>query len=123
MLPENIAKNMDELELINMIYPDIHINAYNIEFVMSNRAILAAKNTDADKINELASNYFPGKSREYLSDDSVRCIKQQNIYPVEFLNKMTGSGLPLHRIQLKVHQPIILLRNIAQSEGLCNGTK
>ena len=36
---------------------------------------------------------------------------------------MTGSGLPQHRIQLKVHQPIILLRNIAQSEGLCNGTR
>ena len=71
MLPENIAKNMDELELINMIYPDIHINAYNIEF-MYNRAILAAKNIDVDKINELASNYFPGQSREYLSADSVR---------------------------------------------------
>ena len=78
MLPEIIAKKMDELELIKTIYPDIQTNAYNIEF-MSNRAILAAKNTDVDKINELASNYFPGESREYLSADSVRCIKQQNI--------------------------------------------
>ena len=121
-LPSMIARNMDETELIHAIYPDIQKNAYDIQF-MCNRAILAAKNSDVDKINELASNYFPGQSKEYLSADSVRCIKQQKIYPVEFLNKMNGYGLPQHRLILKIHQPIILLRNIAQAQGLCNGTR
>lgn len=31
--------------------------------------------------------------------------------------------MPEHRLSLKVHQPIILLRNIAQKKGLCNGTR
>jgi len=33
------------------------------------------------------------------------------------------SGLPNHQIKLKVGCPIMLLRNIDQSEGLCNGTR
>ena len=34
-------------------------NSTDIEF-MNNRAILAGKNIDVNKINEMASNYFPG---------------------------------------------------------------
>ena len=118
----NIAKNMDELELIKSVYPDILKNSTDIEF-MSNRAILAGKNIDVDKINEMASNYFPGIAQTFLSADSVLCAKQRAIYPTEFLNQITGSGLPPHKLTLKINQPIILLRNIMQSEGLCNGTR
>ena len=117
-----MGKNMDENELIKLVYPDIDKNAYDPEFMCS-RAILAPKNTDVDKINELASNYFPGETKTYLSADSVQCIKQQTLYPTEFLNSITESGLPPHKLSLKIHQPVILLRNIAQSDGLCNGTK
>ena len=49
--------------------------------------------------------------------------KQKKLYPVEFLNKMAGSGLPSHKLSLKKHQPIILLRNIDQHNGLCNATR
>jgi ATP-dependent DNA helicase PIF1 len=45
------------------------------------------------------------------------------MYPTEFLNTIVDSSLPLHKLSLKFNQPIILLRNIAQSEGLCNGTR
>lgn len=31
--------------------------------------------------------------------------------------------MPPHRLELKVNQPIILLRNIDPAQGLCNGTK
>ena len=31
--------------------------------------------------------------------------------------------MPLHSIKLKLNQPINLIRNIAHSEGLCNGTR
>ena len=121
-LPKNISQNMNEKELIELIYPDIINNSNNMEF-LCNRAILTPKNADVDRINEFASLYFPGESKIYYSADSVACPKQQSLYPTEFLNKINGSGLPQHKLSLKINQPIILLRNIAQSQGLCNGTK
>jgi len=41
----------------------------------------------------------------------------------EFLSSLRTSGLPNHQITLKIGTPIMLLRNIDQSEGLCNGTR
>jgi ATP-dependent DNA helicase PIF1 len=45
------------------------------------------------------------------------------LYPVEFLNTLNGNNFPQHRIVLKKGTPIMLLRNLNQSEGLCNGTR
>lgn len=45
------------------------------------------------------------------------------MYPIEFLNSLNVSGLPPHKLTLKVNQPIILLRNIDPLNGLCNGTR
>ena len=113
---------MDESELIKKIYPEIEKNHLNSEF-MCNRAILAAKNKDVDRLNKKASEYFPGTAKEYLSADTVIDEYQRNIYPTEFLNQINDSSLPQHQLLLKINQPVILLRNIAQSEGLCNGTR
>ena len=41
----------------------------------------------------------------------------------EFLNSLTFSGIPDHELRLKVGLPIMLMRNINQSAGLCNGTR
>lgn len=43
--------------------------------------------------------------------------------PIEFLNSLTFSGIPKHELRLKVGCPIVLLRNICPSRGLCNGTR
>ena len=122
LLPNTIAKNMDELELIKAIFPDIKNNYTDREF-MCTRTILAAKNVDVNKINQLAFENFPGDFRTYLSADSCTNDYQSNIYPMEFLNTIIDSSLPMHKIQLKLNQPIILIRNISQYEGLCNGTR
>ena len=90
---------------------------------MSNRSILAARNTNVDKINEIALQHFSGEAKTYLSADSVDCKKQKSIYPTEFLNKISGSGLPPHNLILKKYKPVFLLRNIDQANGLCNGTR
>jgi len=31
--------------------------------------------------------------------------------------------MPPHRLSLKINQPVMLLRNVNQAEGLCNGTR
>ena len=44
-------------------------------------------------------------------------------YPVEFLNSLNLSGLPLHDIKAKVGAIAMLLRNLDPHSSLCNGTR
>ncbi|XP_061367493.1 uncharacterized protein LOC133310559 [Gastrolobium bilobum] len=41
----------------------------------------------------------------------------------DILNTFSCSGIPDHKLTLKVKVPVMLLRNIDQSRGLCNGTR
>jgi ATP-dependent DNA helicase PIF1 len=71
---------------------------------------------------------YTGEEKEYFSSDSVERTKEnendtyEQVTP-EFLNSLKTSGLPNHCIKLKVGVPIMLLRNLDQAEGLCNGTR
>ena len=53
-----------------------------------------------------------------MSDDDNKRAQ----YPIEFLNSLTPSGMPPHRLTLKVGAVVILLHNMNVHEGLCNGT-
>uniref|UniRef100_A0A0D3DSZ6 ATP-dependent DNA helicase n=1 Tax=Brassica oleracea var. oleracea TaxID=109376 RepID=A0A0D3DSZ6_BRAOL len=46
-----------------------------------------------------------------------------NHYPPEYLNSLEFSGLPNHRLCLKVGAPMMLLRNLNQDKSLCSGTR
>ncbi|XP_019433843.1 PREDICTED: ATP-dependent DNA helicase PIF1-like [Lupinus angustifolius] len=66
--------------------------------------------------------------KEYMSSDEVDMSDANdnetfNILTYEFLNSLSTSGLPNHKIKLKVGTPIMLLRNLDQYEGLYNGTR
>jgi ATP-dependent DNA helicase PIF1 len=50
-------------------------------------------------------------------------VSMDSLYPVEFLNTLRFSGIANHELQLKVGVLILLLRNLNQSIGLCNGTR
>ncbi|XP_076949826.1 uncharacterized protein LOC143622616 [Bidens hawaiensis] len=45
------------------------------------------------------------------------------LHSPDFLNGLKISGMPNHRLVLQVGVPIMLLRNIDQKNGLCNGTR
>jgi hypothetical protein len=45
------------------------------------------------------------------------------MYPTEYLNMITASGLPLHKLTLKVGSPVMVLCNLNPAEGVCNGTQ
>ncbi|XP_019099860.1 PREDICTED: ATP-dependent DNA helicase PIF1-like [Camelina sativa] len=91
------------------------------------RAILCPTNDDVDQVNQHMLNRLEGEERIYLSSDSI-CpsdvnSKDDSIFSPEFLNSIKASGLPNHSLRLKVGAPVMLLRNIDPSGGLCNGTR
>jgi len=69
-----------------------------------------------------------GQEKKYLSSDSVcRSGKNSDIqsewFTTEFLNGIKSSGIPNHRLKLRVVCPVKLMRNIDHANGLCNGTR
>ncbi|KEH15792.1 PIF1-like helicase [Medicago truncatula] len=84
------------MSLINFVYPDLNDNL--------------------------------GEKKEYLTSDSVCRLGensdvQSEWFTSEFLNGIKSYGIPNHRLKLKVGCPIMLMRNIDQANGLCNGTR
>lgn len=51
------------------------------------------------------------------------CEIEGEWFKSEFLNDIKCSGIPNHKLILKIGVPIMLLRNIDPSGGLCNGTR
>ena len=69
-----------------------------------------------------------GEEKIYLSCDSPITKPSmdstlEDVHTPEFLNTINASGLPNHKIKLKVGVPIMLLRNLDITAGLCNGTR
>jgi len=89
------------------------------------RAILCPKNEDTFQINDEICRLMEGADKTYLSIDSIVSDDSQDQlnFPTEFLNSVTPSGMPVHRLKLKVGVTIILLRNLNTKKGLCNGTR
>ncbi|XP_035842021.1 uncharacterized protein LOC110923632 [Helianthus annuus] len=114
--------------LIDFVYPSI-LHQYKNPGFFSERAILAPKNEVVHEINDRLLSLFPGEEKEYLSCDSICQTEQvldsfqQGLYSPDNLNALKISGLPNHRLVLKVGVPVMLLRNIDQQNGLCNGTR
>lgn len=92
------------------------------------RAILTPKNSTVEEINEYVMSLIPGEEKTYLSCDSPlstnsSATRPDDIHTPELLNTITASGIPNHKIKLKIGVPIMLLRNLDPSTGLCNGTR
>jgi hypothetical protein len=125
-LPEEIVISYTELKasvskLIDDIFPLLDKHGNSPSYI-SARAILSTKNEYVDELNSLLINRFPGEEKVYYSFDSA-VDDPHNHYPQEFLNSLTPNGLPPHILRLKINCPVILLRNLDPSNGLCNGTR
>nr|XP_015922387.3 ATP-dependent DNA helicase PIF1 [Parasteatoda tepidariorum] len=92
---------------------------------ITNRAILAPKNEDCEEINHQVLRMMPGEERTYISCDSVVTDNEheQTLYPSEFLNNLSVSGLLPHKLTLKENAIVLLIRNYNTSKALINGTR
>jgi len=67
---------------------------------------------------------MPGDEHVFFSADTVEAGDDREYgIATEFLNTITLPGMPPHWLALKVGVPVILLRNLDTSSGLCNGTR
>lgn len=114
-MPENSVES-----LISGIYPGI-ANGNKEDDYFLQRTILSPKNDAVDDINKSILDKFPGQETILTSTDKI--TTGEDIYPVEYLQSLKGSGLPLSQLALKPGCPLMLLRNINPAEGLCNGTR
>ncbi|XP_050518253.1 uncharacterized protein LOC126892657 [Diabrotica virgifera virgifera] len=121
-LPTDFCTIVDsEDALIKQIFPDLHIQYINHEW-LAERAILAAKNVDVNNLNLKIQQLLPGDLISNKSIDTV-CDDTETVnYPTEFLNSLDLPGMPPHNLKLKIGSPVILLRNLNPSR-LCNGTR
>ncbi|XP_019150494.1 PREDICTED: ATP-dependent DNA helicase PIF7-like [Ipomoea nil] len=129
-IPEQFLFTCGEDPISTIVYstfPMFHSGHRDHEY-LKDRAILAPTLDVVDTVNEYMTDYNNAEGRTYLSCDSV-CKSDSNVdmladlHTSEFLNGLRCSGVPNHSLTLKVGSPVMLLRNIDHSLGLCNGTR
>ncbi|KAM3685737.1 hypothetical protein ACB098_11G143300 [Castanea mollissima] len=114
-------------DIVKAAYPDFDTKFNNSKY-LEERAILAPTNEVVEDINDYMIDLINADEETYLSADSLckassNILDQDVMYPIEFLNSLKFPGIPNHKLRLKVGLPIMLLRNLNQSNGLCNGTR
>ncbi|CAN1261641.1 hypothetical protein LINPERPRIM_LOCUS10927 [Linum perenne] len=114
-------------DIVKAIYFDVHEKYANPTY-FADRAILAPLHEIMSSINDHMLTEFLGEETCYYSSDTIQSDGEQldmleAEFPTQFLNSMKIGNFPSHELKLKVGAPIILLRNIDQSTGFCNGTR
>ncbi|XP_074337324.1 uncharacterized protein LOC141674517 [Apium graveolens] len=114
-------------DIVDVTYPDFTKN-YTTESYLKERAIFTPINAIVDKVNSHVLNLIPGITHSYLSQDSVDTEignddnEYESSFPIEYLNLINMPSIPKHNLKLKVGAVVMLMRNLNQIMGLCNGT-
>ena len=113
--------------LVSEVYPDL-LRRYRDPTYLASRAIVCPNNQTVDEINSYIVSMLPGDAMTYISCDTISKTSEHIpdfdiLYPVEFLNSIEANNFPTHKLVLKRGTIVMLLRNLNQSIGLCNGTR
>ncbi|XP_012830037.1 PREDICTED: uncharacterized protein LOC105951193 [Erythranthe guttata] len=109
------------LDFIEFVYPDLMTNLFTPEY-FEGRAILAPNNKSVGFVNDHFLSIITREEKVYFSSDNM-CKEDllsdvnAEIYSPEFLNTISCSGIPPHKLTLKRGVPFMLIRNIDQTIG------
>nr|GEX71771.1 hypothetical protein [Tanacetum cinerariifolium] len=114
-------------QIVQETYSDFTTRQHDDDH-LKERAILTPRNDDTYATNEYMFKNLAGDTVTYNSANeickaSTDTLEQHNLYLVEFLNSLNFPGMPPHSLCLKKELPIMLIRNVNPSKGLCNGTR
>lgn len=108
------------------VYPDL-IKKYINPKYLSERAILSPRNDDVAELNKYIMNQLLCEQKKYFNSDCL-CERSGSkndenlLYPPEFLSSFSFYRMVDYSLTFDSRAPVILLRNLNQIAGLCNGT-
>ncbi|XP_019180459.1 PREDICTED: uncharacterized protein LOC109175614 [Ipomoea nil] len=129
-VPEDLLLKCEDnpiATIVDSTFPNFRLGIADLSY-LNHSAILAPTLDVVDVVNQYMNDHNPAEGKTYLSCDSV-CKSDANVdmladlHTPEFLNSLRCSGVPNHALTLKVGSPVMLLRNIDHTLGLCNGTR
>ncbi|XP_074347220.1 uncharacterized protein LOC141686057 [Apium graveolens] len=112
--------------MIKWTYPEF-LSQYKSAPYLSERVILTPTNKIVSHLNSVIVDTIPGSEFTYYSVDRAEDFgdtpsKLSFAFPPEYLNSINIPGLPPHELKLKEPVAVMLMRNLNQTLGLCNGT-
>lgn len=121
-LPPHLVMDADVDTVVDWVFDELAGRHADRQW-MASRAILAPRNTRVDELNAAVTERFPGEAVQLLSADSLAEESDQLDIPHEYLNTLCAPGFPPHCLSIKPGMPLMLLRNLSATDGLCNGTR
>lgn len=134
-LPDYVmdSASMSVEELCERVFPAADMtHCHTADFQASDpdffagRAILSMRNSALVEFNDrITDSMRSQESMRYSADEALTDNVAEGVEEItrEFLQSVDLPGLPPARLRLKVGMPIMLLRNLRATEGLCNGTR
>ena len=120
-IPSDMCLDSKE-DVVDAVFDDFDRNIGNADYLKP-RVLLAATNEIVNEVNDEMVGRIPGDLHTFHSVDTVGDVDSQTMFPTEFLNSLSLSGMPEHELKLKVDTVVILLRNMDINAGHCNGTR
>jgi len=120
-LNEDLA-NASIKKLLDFVYEAMN-TVFDLGDFFAQREIVAPTLQAVAEINELMTDRMQTEELICLSADTTEERPHKSPLPQEYLNALNYiTGLPPHKLRLRVGMPVILLKNLAPPNH-CNGTR